>query len=104
MAARSSCAARSPASTSHRRLALVAGARVPPVSLLPVPRLLASALAVERKTAHVEYTYNIFLLYEYNFPGNALSVDYLVISKVTENSVSTIEFYLLFLTKSNGLC
>ena len=27
-----------------------------------------------------------------------------VITRVTENSVSTIEFYRLFLTKSNGLC
>ena len=39
-----------------------------------------------------------------NLIACALDVGDINIIRVIENSVSTIEFYRLFLTKSNGLC
>ena len=46
-----------------------------------------------------------FTIYFLNFSEFLLNHHInIVISRVTENSVSTIEFCLLFLTKSNGLC
>ena len=63
----------------------------------------------QRKVSLSNLNNKNYLNRSYSYSKNELASGQLsnicyIIGRVTENSVSTIEFYRLFLTKSNGLC